>query len=158
MGSTYINTVVSGISIRRGTLIQVYWGKHWDTAFIVWLYLSSYPGRRRRGKSGLVPIAHTCVNISRIFTVNLSLYRSWTMWSCHRKRIRMKYTVDGSFKLKGTLLPIVTIVATSKIALTHPFGNKAVVFVFKKAMNSHSVTKLFGVDKRGQMSIQPRTC
>ena len=41
-----------------------------------------------------------------------------------------------SFKLKRTLLPIVIIVETSKIALTYPFCSKAVVFGFKKATNT----------------------
>ena len=55
----------------------------------------------------------------------------------------MKYTADGSFKLKRTLLPIVIIVETSKIALTYPFCSKAVVFGFKKSdEHSHSVAEL----------------
>ena len=37
---------------------------------------------------------------------------------------------------KKTLLPIVIIVETSKIALTYPFCSKAVVFRFKKATNT----------------------
>ena len=48
----------------------------------------------------------------------------------------MKYKADRSFKLKRTLLPIVIIVETSKIALTYPFGSKAVVFRFKKVTNT----------------------
>ena len=66
-----------------------------------------------------------------------------------RKRIRMKYTADGSFKLKRMLLLII-IIETSIIALTYPFGNKAVVFGFKKVTNNHSVTKLLVLTNKGK--------
>ena len=63
----------------------------------------------------------------------------------------MKYMADGSFKLKRTLLPIVIIVETSKIALTYPFGSKAVVFGFNKSVeHSHSIAKLLMLTNKGK--------
>ena len=61
----------------------------------------------------------------------------------------MKYMADGSFKLKRTLLPIVIIVETSKIALTYPFNSKAAVFGLKKKRRTLSFChKVVGVDKQ----------
>ena len=66
----------------------------------------------------------------------------------------MKYTADGSFKLKSTLLPIVIIVETSKIALTYSFCSKAVVSGFKKKRRTQSFCReVIGV---GQVSLQRR--
>ena len=64
----------------------------------------------------------------------------------------MKYTADGSFKLKRTLLPVVISVETSKIALAYPFGSKAVVFGLKKKSDehSHSVAKLLVLTNEGK--------
>ena len=63
----------------------------------------------------------------------------------------MKYMADGSLKLKRTLLPIVIIVEISKIALTYPFGSKAVVFGFKKSdEHCHSVAKLLVLTNEGK--------
>ena len=58
----------------------------------------------------------------------------------------MKYPADGRFKAKKTnkkktLLPIVAIIGTYKIVLTYPFDNKAVTFMFKKAMNTVTLSQ-----------------
>ena len=99
-------------------------------------HLASYPVHQRRGKSGLVPIAHACVNISGIFTVKLSVYHSWNTWSCHRKEYGWNIQqTKGLSQNECCCMPMVTIIGTSIIALTYPFGNKAVVFVFKKVTN-----------------------